>query len=379
MPALGSSIIHKSGKKIAPKAPARRPAAINSTQLAARESVERTSQSETIQQPAKSTDLALQLPDPHVGTSAWETEPTQRESDHGRKILREVYAPGENTTIQASARPPDASPRQPPGQSQLPATAKTTDVISYVSDISQSRPPTAPSNHTSQSLFPAPSAQDLGEVPPGPPPESSPTPPVVPLTASSADQLARGTQPEAVHEDAPPAKRRKLRSDGTAKLLTSRRTPSVQKTVPLSSAEAINDTSATTDDLQIDDARGEPVQPALATKSQSKGQSKHQRKAAGAGAEADSARALTQSGKNNEKTAKVSKSRRAKTVTNRRRLQDAAAEIVADAVEGTTAKRKGRRSAREREATPEEAENETITPGMVKMADLCKDTRKGKL
>ncbi|KAI4189947.1 MAG: hypothetical protein L6R41_001132 [Letrouitia leprolyta] len=375
MPALGSSVINKSGKKFAPKAPVKRPAATNSTQPPARESIERTqpsqaSQNEIIQQLAKPTDLAPHAPDLNLGTPALETEPRQEEGDHGGNHLLDYNAAGENTTIQAPDRVLDASPLQSPGRSQLLATAEITIVPSHTSDLSQSRLPTPPSNHVSHSLSHPPSTQNSGEEPLGPPPQSSAGPPV--------DQPAQELQPETAHEDAPPAKRRKLRSGKARKPSTSRETPSVSNIVPTSSPEATNDTPATTGDLQTDHARVGPTQQALAKKSQSKRKGKQRLAATGADAESNHLGDSTRGGKNNQKTAKVRKSRRATTMSNSQRLQDAAAEIVADAVGGTTVQHKGRRGAKEREATPDEAENETITPGTVKMVDLCKDTRKGR-
>lgn len=76
--------------------------------------------------------------------------------------------------------------------------------------------------------------------------------------------------------------------------------------------------------------------------------------------------------------AKVRRPRRAAKARSQQQIQEAAAEIVADAVERTTARRKGRRHRKERQPTPEEAEDETIEPGRIKMADLCKDSQKGK-
>lgn len=58
--------------------------------------------------------------------------------------------------------------------------------------------------------------------------------------------------------------------------------------------------------------------------------------------------------------------------------EEAAAEVVTDAVEGTAAKKKAVHGRRKRSPTPEEAANETITPTEIKMAELCKDLRKGK-
>ena len=62
----------------------------------------------------------------------------------------------------------------------------------------------------------------------------------------------------------------------------------------------------------------------------------------------------------------------------RQTAEEAAAEIVTDAVQGTTGKKKSTRGRRKRSLTPEGAANETITPTEIKMSELCKDLRKGQ-
>ena len=69
---------------------------------------------------------------------------------------------------------------------------------------------------------------------------------------------------------------------------------------------------------------------------------------------------------------KTTKRKRSKNV------QDAAAEIVEDAINGssTTPKRRGRKS--KREVTPDGADAVVISPLTMKMSDLCKDSRTGR-
>ncbi|KAL8945353.1 MAG: hypothetical protein Q9211_000123 [Gyalolechia sp. 1 TL-2023] len=368
MPALGSSVINKSGKRFAPRAPVRRPAAVTPTQPSAREGVERSqplqaSQSETTH------DLAPQVPNIHAGTSASEAESPQGNSSHGRKHSPENNAASEGTTnIRSSNHTSDASPQQSPARSQLPTIIETTCSVPHVSEVSQSRPPTPPTTHAPQSLMSTSNTQDPEGVSSGLPPPFAP--PVAPPVHEP--------RPETTHEDAPPAKRRKLRPDRSTKQLTSQETPPVQIHLPPPPTGATSDIAAISGDPRTGHARRGPTQPALTKKPSPKGKGKQRRTAAGADGEADTAGDSTRRAKNAQRTAKVRKSRSATTGSNRQRLQDAAAEIVADAVEGTVARRKGRRGAKEREFTPEEAENEIITPGTVKMADLCKDTRKGR-
>lgn len=59
-------------------------------------------------------------------------------------------------------------------------------------------------------------------------------------------------------------------------------------------------------------------------------------------------------------------------------VENAAAEIVADAIQGSSDKRKIKRHRTRRETTPEGAEDVRIVPSEVKMSDLCKNFRTGK-
>ena len=80
-----------------------------------------------------------------------------------------------------------------------------------------------------------------------------------------------------------------------------------------------------------------------------------------------------------EQAASSAKPKR-KVVTRKRNqsAQEAAAEIVEDAVQGSSAapKKRGRKS--KREVTPEGADAIVISPAQVKMSDLCKDSRTGR-
>lgn len=58
--------------------------------------------------------------------------------------------------------------------------------------------------------------------------------------------------------------------------------------------------------------------------------------------------------------------------------EDAATNVVAHAVQGSSAKKGTRRRRKAREATPEGADTVKIMPSKVKMSELCKNTRTGK-
>lgn len=61
----------------------------------------------------------------------------------------------------------------------------------------------------------------------------------------------------------------------------------------------------------------------------------------------------------------------------RRRVEDAAAEVVADAI-GASSRQNSKRGRRQREPTPEGAEDVRIVASEVKMSDLCRNVRTGK-
>ena len=59
-------------------------------------------------------------------------------------------------------------------------------------------------------------------------------------------------------------------------------------------------------------------------------------------------------------------------------IEDAVPETVADAIQGSSNKRKPKRRRTRRETTPEGAEEERIIPSEMKMSDLCKNFRTGR-
>ena len=73
------------------------------------------------------------------------------------------------------------------------------------------------------------------------------------------------------------------------------------------------------------------------------------------------------------------KPRRPRTRDRQQVIEDAATEIVRDAIEGSTKDPKKRRRKSKRSPTPDDAENARIAPSETKMIELCRDIRKGRI
>lgn len=77
----------------------------------------------------------------------------------------------------------------------------------------------------------------------------------------------------------------------------------------------------------------------------------------------------------------TSRTRNLKNSADKRRqlaVEDAVTNIVAHAVQGSSAKKRAKRGRKAREATPEGADTVKIMPSKVRMSDLCKNIRTGK-
>ncbi|KAI4137225.1 MAG: hypothetical protein L6R39_007402 [Caloplaca ligustica] len=375
MAALGSSVINKSGKKFAPKAPIRRPVAATPTQKSTRVSVEtlRTSQTpqpEIAPQEANDTVSALQAPD-----QASSVPPAEPETSHnGGRDEQERLLDEDAVDPLHSHCDLDVNSHQSLEQGGVAVPAITAQSVDSITQASQLDKSTESSGHASQPSIPdvAPQTQDER------PPTSS--------QLSPAEPIAQDTQAKATHGDAPSAKRRKLRPDRRTKPSAQasespapERRSSLQVQVPPLSAGISSNASPHLHVLSTARIEGPPTQPPKPSrKSSAKGKGKQRQAVADTGPEANRAKDPSRGVNDTQRNTKIRKQRAKLTASDRQRLQDAAADIVADAVEGTTNRNRGRGGRKAREPTPEEAENEIIAPGTIKMAELCKDTRKGK-
>lgn len=409
-PRISDIKVDKSGKKFLPKAPARRPAAATPTQIPGRASVEpvqasQTPQPETIPQPANPIDpepsqasiestsvpaIELEIPQEPVNPTDSVTCPNEK----GNTRVPVV----EPETAHDNASRPQKRPRD---EDAVGENAAKTVSLQLDSDASSYQPeqgrPAVP-GATPLSINPVPGALQPGQSAPGvihasQPAISTNVNAVQDEARSrsfpqpSVNQSAQDARPEVTPKDAPPAKRRRLRPDRTTKpsipqttqTLAPQRRSNIQVQVPPLSTEASSNFTPRPHGLRSGRTGERPAQPSKSTKkTPAKGKGNQPQGAAGAEASTDAVRGPTRRVKETQRNTNVRKPRQKSSAANRQRLQNAAAEIVADAVEGTTNKSKGRRGRKVRETTPEEAEHEIIAPGAIKMAELCKDTRRGK-
>lgn len=374
----------KSGKKIVPKAPIRRPAAPIPAQTLRSASVASTEASSTPR--PESTPPAAELTDPAS---------SQAPSAKTDILLVEPEVPKVSDGLTNKRLRNEGT-----GESNAAETESQHDDLAASSHLStEQNPPSVPeiTAHSNNSVpevsQPGRSNQDSGHVPQPCIPTIITTGQPEPISRSSPSlSLPSITQHEPSdirHSGAPPAKRRKLRPDRitkpsapqNAQASTPQRNSNVQIQirVPGRSENANSNAVPRPDELRQSHVGKGRVQPPKPTKKPApKGKDRQHQGAVGGEAGVGIARDQTRQVSGNQRNTKVRKARQTTSATNRQRLQDAAADIVADAVEGAANRSKGRRGRKARESTPEAAENEIIAPGAIKMAELCKDTRQGK-
>ncbi|KAL8764224.1 MAG: hypothetical protein Q9184_000193 [Pyrenodesmia sp. 2 TL-2023] len=385
MPPLGSSVINKSGKKIVPKAPIRRPAApipgqtftpasIAPIEASSTPGPDSTAPAAELTDPASSqapnakTDILLAEPEvPNVSVGC--TNKRLRDEETVESDRAETKSPHHDLAASSHLSPEQNAPSPVPEM-----TAHSNHCVLEVSQPGRSH---QDSSHVSQPCIPTITATGQPE----PISRSSPSP--------SLPSLTQHEPPSIRHSGATSAKRRKLRPDRSTKpsapqnaqTSASQRNPTVQVQIQVfrRSANANSNAVPHPNDLRPSHVGKRRVQPAKPTKKSAAKRKDRQHQGtvggeAGAGSKPDQTRRV----RDNQRNTKVRKARQTTSATNTQRLQDAAAEIVADAVEGAANRSKGRRGRKAREPTPEAAENEIIAPGAIKMAELCKDTRQGK-
>ncbi|KAL8673824.1 MAG: hypothetical protein Q9168_001736, partial [Polycauliona sp. 1 TL-2023] len=364
MPALGSSVINKSGKKLAPKAPVRRPAPAPLPEPSTRNSVEPplnspTPHAQTVQTPVTSPgSVPPQDSIAQKTTQAVNSNALPEDSSN-------VQEPPNHDAIQGDDRTPHnirkrklpATPLDVPGQNQAPVTV-TTDPSAEVSKEPSIVPQETPPSTTTGT------SQPCVATSPG-------------LEVQSPGHLAvQETSLETPKDDIPAAKRRKVTSNQTKASLRHRPDTTGDANEPSSSTDIVANTSTSA----VPTAFANKASPSAAKavkKPSTRQKATPLRRSSTARVVSIDASSSKRPAEDAQSAAKVTKSRKVTGKKTKPPLRDAALEIVAIA-ERTTNRKQGRRSRKDREPTPEEAENETIAPGQVKMADLCRDTRKGK-
>ncbi|KAL8997472.1 MAG: hypothetical protein Q9169_003252 [Polycauliona sp. 2 TL-2023] len=372
MTALGSSVINKSGKKLAPKAPVRRPAPVAPLEPSTRNSVEPppkspTPQAQTVQDPASLPASAPpQVSIAHENIQAQDSDVFQESSDRVQEqSIHDTIQGDDHTPHNLHKRKLDAIPHDVHEQSQ-PSTTVTTDPSPEV----PAQPSEAPRTNPPASQSPQPAT-------------TSGTGQLHIATSSALEAQSSGlrsAQTPSVNssQDGTPAtKRRKVTSIQNKASLRHRLVIDQDAEAPSSST----DPKASKPSSVVPNTAHAGKGPSSTAKAFRKPSTKHRATSLGRPA---SARVVSSSTSAPKRHAEVvqsgTKVRTSRQVTGKRSkapIQDAAIDIVATA-ERTTNQTKGRRNRKEREPTPEEAEDEVIVPGQVKMADLCKDTRKGK-
>ncbi|CAL8582053.1 hypothetical protein XPA_007731 [Xanthoria parietina] len=372
MPALGSSVINKSGKKFAPKAPVRRPAPATTTEPSPSDSVEpppvsQTVPAQTVQHPTIPSDSAppQDLP-PEVSTQAQDGIVLRQDGNSGQEqTTHDVIEEDGPIQHESHKRKLGAISHNDNEQGQ-PTNTATTDPLSEVptqsSEVPQTNPPAI--------QRPQPLTPNLTNQP-----QIATSPRLTPQIPDSTS--VQSTSLEIPYKHAPAPKRRKVASNQTKASSRQRPTPNEGRPVPSSSTNVVADNVTTTVPTRASARKVSASAAKAVTKSSTKQRATPRERPATARVVSQSTYALKRRAEDAQPGAKVKKPRPATRQRREQPLQDTAAEIVATA-ERVTSRGKARRIRKEREPTPEEAENETIVPGQVRMADLCRDTRKGK-
>lgn len=201
----------------------------------------------------------------------------------------------------------------------------------------------------------------------------TPGPPAITPNSTSSSAAAASTGALQANVNPPATKRRRVEEPQTKNSSTQSSTPRVNANVPRSTTE--------TDAVVLEPSiRSKPDKAKKPTKSKVSAKARGKQRADVATAPNDADATQTTSGPANAATQppKAKRSRKPAKGKGRQTAEEAAAEVVANATQGTPGKKRNARSRRKRSPTPEEAATETIIASEVKMADLCKDMRKGK-
>jgi len=320
----------KSGKKFAPKAPSRRPAAAPSTQSSARASVERQALSQTPQPSINKSSLG-EPPAPPASAAANAHPLSNSEVSSDVSVSREATLREATTLIPVPSQRTHETRSvhvQVQSQDHRQPRAEQAPTQKPRADLHQSREvEQSPKDNTQNDDVRADEgfvvrrsgrSGGLGVTNQGAAPDTNSL--IAPHTRIQSQRQEENIRAE------PTAKRRRIDSDSHP------RPPTKKGGVGSESSNPIPTTETSDHATQDAEAESPPFQPVG--------------------------------------TAKKRKSAKAK---GKQRLGDAT-----DATGRSKKGRGGGRPGRRREPTPEDAETVKITPSLVKMADLCKDLRTGK-
>ncbi|KAG8532099.1 uncharacterized protein KY384_003736 [Bacidia gigantensis] len=374
MSALGSSVINKSNKKFAPKkAPIRRPGVPDSAEHSARPSEERQAQSQT----------------PQLPSTLYPASPSPAPSRALLTSSRPDDALASHSVQAASAQ--DGNAIHLPLPSRLTSASREP---SHSSIVPQKRP-LARENHVTRptSSYTKNSASADHPRPSTPTTHDALVRTNLQLTAKTAPSIERVTRSrrketsrpsERIANNGPPtlhtrvSKRRKANEQRGERDETETGTARVDITT--SSSEGLqNDSPAVaTSTLPTKATSSSKLKRAPRKKSQkSAGSTSHNRLSAQALEDDENANEHQVAEPANQM--KTQKRQKPKLSRRQKAIQDAAADIVEDAVRGTArTSKKGKTGHRRRPSTPDNAENVTIAPEEMKMIELCQDSHTGR-
>ncbi|KAI9881337.1 MAG: Transcription factor TFIIIB component B [Pleopsidium flavum] len=331
MSTFGSSVINKSGKKFAPKAPNRRPGVPSSTQSSARASVERQRHSQT-PQPSTNKPSQAGSPAPQISKPA-NTRPALIPSGTSNvhpveEATTLIPIPTRKTQLSSSSNHNQVQPREvqqpseplPSSQEHVGGPHHSVTKRGEVQPLSQdgATPAKGASDGSHGGVLGR--STDAGGIT---------TPSTDPVAVAFVQIPALGQDHGLPIE--PAAKRRRINTDSL-------------EGGPTDNQETVTSSSILVPTTETDDHATQAAESELAQ----------------------------------SQTADTKKKRKSAKARGKQRLEDAAADIVADATRSSTKKKGGGRPGRRRQPTPENAEAVQIAPSLVKMADLCKDLRTGK-
>lgn len=405
---LTNSIIDKSGKKFAPKAPARRPAAPVSSQTSARPSVDRQVHSQTPQpqsvaqliavSPTPSISLPTPAPTQQPVTTAQAPPSGQDAATRIPELSQDPTPPRHPSSGPAVSQIQSSAPRQSPHQ--LTPVNQTIENIQTPAD---SRPVTTQSG-------PEPSLSNVNSTSSQLPATQNEGPVSTTIVRSSTAAPKRSIDPsstEAVPDDtgAPVAKRRRTAKKSAANISNSSADANIALPTTETS-EVVPDASNSQEAFDVSHQPAKAKKPRLSAQARRKQQiedaaaaiveaatrntstttKKPRQPAKRKGVDGDETNisetrtdAAPESAGAAERNQTSAKPKRKYTKRkSRQSLQGAAAEIVEEAVNGSSKDLAKRGRKRKRVATPDGADTIVISTSEVRMAELCKDGRTGR-
>lgn len=364
--------IDKSGKKFAPKAPIRRAAAPSSAHDSTRASVDRQIPSQTPQPQADRQHVAASPASPTPSVSHPTPAPSQQ-------LLTATQIPLSQEDVPTLISIPSSrrAKRDSPAPSQENRRKRTLESTHPPTDTTPTRS-TSAIDQASSSVLQNNTINVTVRRSKGPATATTTT------TNDSSSGAALPT-PQATRTDAnlPAAKRRRIEKHQNVDSSIQISTSNTSKNVPRPTIEqehTVAKASRTARQTRNSAQPAKAIQTATTKNLKASSKARDKNRTGGAAAQVADGDTGAASGSrtNGNQSASVRKPRRSAKGKGAKSIEKAAAEIVADATQTSTIIKRRGRGRRRREPTPEESATQTITPSLVKMAELCKDIHRGK-